>query len=279
MNLLNKAGEGKKETGRRGTSDVASKDSLLCVDSISKTFRNPSGQDGAKAVESLHEVSFCVDEGEFVCLLGPSGSGKSTLLRIVNGLVSPTSGSVWLDGQRLTQPQRNIGFVFQQTNLMPWRTVLQNVLLPLEVQGTLTEADRERACRLLATVGLDGFEHVYPKQLSGGMSQRVVLARTLVHEPRLLLMDEPFSALDSLTRERLNLELLRLHRDQCSTVLMVTHSINEAVFLADRVVVLSQRPGRVRAQIPVDLPRPRDLDVMSSEAFGRLIAWVRQSLA
>ena len=256
---------------------------LLCVDNVSKTFRNPSsqfsGQNGAEAVESLREVSFCVDEGEFVCLLGPSGSGKSTLLRIVNGLVAPTSGSVLLDGQPLTRPQRNIGFVFQQTNLMPWRTVLQNVLLPLEVQGTLTEADRERACRLLATVGLAGFEHVYPKQLSGGMSQRVVLARTLVHEPRLLLMDEPFSALDSLTRERLNLELLRLHREQCSTVLMVTHSINEAVFLADRVVVLSQRPGRVQAQIPVDLPRPRDLEVMSSEAFGRLIAWVRQSLA
>ena len=252
---------------------------LLCVDSVSKTFRNSSGQNGAETVESLREVSFCVDEGEFVCLLGPSGSGKSTLLRIVNGLVAPTSGSVWLDGQRLIEPQRNIGFVFQQTNLMPWRTVLENVLLPLEVQGTLTDADRERACSLLATVGLDGFEHVYPKQLSGGMSQRVVLARTLVHEPRLLLMDEPFSALDSLTRERLNLELLRLHRDQCSTVLMVTHSINEAVFLADRVVVLGQRPGRVRAQIPVDLPRPRDLEVMSSEAFGRLIAWVRQSLA
>ncbi len=258
--------------------DIVSANPLLCVDNVSKTFHSPAGQGGAESVESLREVSFCVDEGEFVCLLGPSGSGKSTLLRIVDGLVAPTSGSVWLDGKPLTAPQRNIGFVFQQTNLMPWRTVLQNVLLPLEVQGAVTEAERERACRLLATVGLDGFEHVYPKQLSGGMSQRVVLARTLVHEPRLLLMDEPFSALDSLTRERLNLELLRLHRAQRSTVLMVTHSINEAVFLADRVIVLGQRPGRVRAQIPVDLPRPRDLDVMSSEAFGRLTAWVRQSL-
>ena len=258
--------------------DAASAAPLLCVDNISKTFRDTTGRDGPASVESLREVSFCVDEGEFVCLLGPSGSGKSTLLRIVNGLVAPTSGSVCLDGERVTEPHAGIGFVFQKTNLMPWRTVLENVLLPLEVQGRVTGAERERACLLLGTVGLEGFEHVYPKQLSGGMSQRVVLARTLVHEPRLLLMDEPFSALDSLTRERLNLELLRLHRDQCSTVLMVTHSINEAVFLADRVVVLSQRPGRVRAQIPVDLPRPRDLEVMSSEAFGRLIAWVRQSL-
>ncbi len=258
--------------------DAASAAPLLCVDNISKTFRDSTGRDGPASVESLREVSFCVDEGEFVCLLGPSGSGKSTLLRIVNGLVAPTSGSVLLDGAPLTKPHPNVGFVFQKTNLMPWRTVLENVLLPLEVQGRVTGAERERACRLLGTVGLEGFEHVYPKQLSGGMSQRVVLARTLVHEPRLLLMDEPFSALDSLTRERLNLELLRLHRDQCSTVLMVTHSINEAVFLADRVVVLGQRPGRVRAQIPVDLPRPRDLEVMSSEAFGRLIAWVRQSL-
>ena len=214
--------------------------------------------------------------GEFVCLLGPSGSGKSTLLRIIGGLVAPDSGGVWFDGALLRSPHREIGFVFQKTNLMPWRTVLQNVLLPLEIQQKkVTETDRIQARELLDLMGLHGFEHAYPRQLSGGMNQRVVLARTLIHRPRLLLMDEPFGQLDALTRERLNLELLRLHTLQCKTILMVTHSISEAVFLADRVIVLSERPGRIVAQIGVDLPRPRDADLLGTAAFGQLTAQVR----
>ncbi|OUC06382.1 ABC transporter ATP-binding protein, partial [Litorilinea aerophila] len=225
----------------------------------------------------LQTVSLQVQPGEIVCLLGPSGSGKSTLLRIVGGLIRPDRGRVWFDGQPVQEPHPSMGFIFQSTNLMPWRTVLDNVLLPVEVQKGRVEArDREQAQELLALVGLDGFSHLYPRQLSGGMAQRVVLARTLLHGARLLLMDEPFGALDALTRERMNLELLRIHRLQAKTILMVTHSIAEAVFLADRVLVMSERPGRIVAQLPVDLPRPRTIDMMAGEAFGRLTLQVRR---
>ncbi len=208
--------------------------------------------------------------------MGPSGSGKSTLLRIIGGLTVPDSGKIWFQGQSLAEPHPQIGFVFQTTNLMPWRTVLQNLLLPLELQkGRLDDEDRQHAMDLLRLVGLDGFERVFPKHLSGGMAQRVVLARTLIHQPGLLLMDEPFGALDALTRERMNVELLHIHAMQAMTVLMVTHSIQEAVFLADRVIVLSERPGRIVGQIAIDLPRPRSLEVMGSPAFGRLTLKVR----
>ena len=248
--------------------------SFLVIDRVSKRFH-----DGPTPVTTLREISFRVGEGELVCLLGPSGSGKSTLLRIVAGLLASDAGDVWLRTTRLRGPHPEIGVVFQSTNLMPWRTVLQNVLLPLEVRGDRPgAADRARALALLATVGLADFAHVYPKQLSGGMAQRAVLARTLIQEPRLLLMDEPFGALDALTRERLNLELLRIHRLQRQTVLMVTHSITEAVFLADRVLVLSQRPAQVLAHVAIDLPRPRRLEMMGDERFGRLTTDVRRHL-
>ena len=244
---------------------------LLVVDGVAKTFR-----DGRQPLPVLQPVSFDLAAGEFACLLGPSGSGKSTLLRIIGGLVTPDSGQLWFDGQPLTGPHEQIGFVFQKTNLMPWRTVLQNVLLPLEIQqGRVTEADRQMAHDLLALMGLEGFDHAYPRQLSGGMNQRVVLARTLIHRPRLLLMDEPFGQLDALTRERLNLELLRLQTLHSKTILMVTHSINEAVFLADRVLLMSERPGRITAQVLIDLPRPRDLSLLGAPEFGRLAAQVR----
>ncbi len=248
---------------------------LLIVDNIAKTFT-----DSARPLPVLQPISFSLQAGEFVCLLGPSGSGKSTLLRIIGGLVEPDSGKLWFDGQLLRGPRPDIGFVFQKTNLMPWRTVLENVLLPIEIQQKkVTDADRAHAVELLNLMGLGGFEHAYPRQLSGGMNQRVVLARTLIHQPRLLLMDEPFGQLDALTRERLNLELLRLQALHHKTVLMVTHSINEAVFLADRILVMSDRPGRIVAQVAIDLPRPRDLGILATPQFGALAAQVRQHIA
>ncbi|MCB0105917.1 MAG: ABC transporter ATP-binding protein [Caldilineaceae bacterium] len=247
---------------------------FLVVDQVRKDFVT-----GNSLVKALSHIVLTVHAGEFVCLLGPSGSGKSTLLRIIGGLLPADSGTVSLLGERLSEPHPDIGFVFQGANLMPWRTVLNNVLLPAEVQrGTVAEADCARARALLTLVGLHDFVNAYPQQLSGGMKQRVVLARTLFQRPKLLLMDEPFGALDALTRERLNLELLRIYEEHRMTVLMVTHSIPEAVFLADRVVVLSERPGRVVADVAIDLPRPRELAMMGDEHFGRLTMAVRGAI-
>lgn len=245
---------------------------LLMVEQVSKTFPGK-----VRAVPALQSVTFQVTAGEFVCLLGPSGSGKSTLLRIIGGLLAADSGQVTFQGRPLSEPQREIGFVFQSTNLMPWRTALDNVLLPQEVQqGLVDAAMRKAAMDLLALVGLQGFEHAYPQTLSGGMRQRVVLARTLLQRPQLLLMDEPFGALDALTRERLNLELLRIHQQERMTVLMVTHSIAEAVLLADRVLVMSERPGRLVADVAVPLLRPRQLEMTATAEFGRLTLAVRR---
>ncbi len=249
-------------------------DSRLVVENVSKFFAS-----GTAPVHALHTVSFAVAGGEFVCLLGPSGSGKSTLIRIIAGLQAADTGAVWWQGRKIIEPQLDIGFVFQTTNLMPWRTVLQNVLLPLEVQqGDTAQPEVATARELLALVGLSGFEDAYPKQLSGGMRQRVVLARTLISHPSLLLMDEPFGALDALTRERLNVELLRIYTLQAKTVLMITHSIPEAVFLADRVLVFSERPGRIVADLAIDLPRPRSLALMGSARFGQLTMAVRRHI-
>lgn len=245
---------------------------LLTVDQVSKAFE-AHGQ----FVQALQTVSFQVWSGEFVCLLGPSGSGKSTLLRVIGGLLAADHGQIYWKGEPLTGPQAEIGFVFQSTNLMPWRTVLDNVLLPYEVQqGKPDSAVRKAAHDLLTLVGLQGFEQAYPQTLSGGMRQRVVLARTLLQRPQLLLMDEPFGALDALTRERLNQEMARIQEEQQVTVLMVTHSIQEAVFLADRVLVLSERPGHILADVLIPLPRPRRLAMIGSEAFGQLTQAVRQ---
>lgn len=245
---------------------------LLSVERVSKAFVG-----GPRPIRALQEISFHVAQGEFVCLLGPSGSGKSTMLRIVGGLIRPDQGHIRFDGRPLTEPQAEIGFVFQSTNLMPWRTVLENVLLPLEIgRRTVDAGQTQRAVDLLALVGLDGFERAYPKHLSGGMAQRVVLARTLIQQPKLLLLDEPFGALDALTRERMNLELLRLHRMQAMTALMVTHSIAEAVFLANRIIILSERPGRVIAQTLVDLPRPREIGMTAWPRYGELAMEVRR---
>jgi NitT/TauT family transport system ATP-binding protein len=247
--------------------------SFLQVEKISQTYIS-----GNRTVRALGNISFEVAHGEFVCLVGTSGSGKSTLLRVLGGLLTPSSGHVWLAGELVEQPPPSIGFVFQKSNLMPWRTVLENILLPLEIEGRLDAAAQERARSLLATVGLLDFAHAYPAHLSGGMAQRLALARALIQQPKLLLLDEPFGALDALTRERLNLELLHLWQRYGQTVVMVTHSIDEAVFMADRVLVLGGQPGHLEAQIPIDLPRPRTLDLLGEADYGRLRLTVRRQI-
>jgi len=226
----------------------------------------------------LDGVSFEVEGGEFVCLVGPSGCGKTTLLRLVAGLERPTSGRVLLDGVEVDRPSRSVGIVFQEPTLMGWRTVEANVALPLEVNRTPRGKALRRARALLELVGLSGFEETYPAQLSGGMAQRVALARALVHDPRVLLLDEPFGALDALTRERMALELLRIWRARRKTVVMVTHSVPEAVFLADRVLVLGPRPASVVAQVEVDLPRPRTAEVMGTVSFAAPARQIREAL-
>jgi len=229
-------------------------------------------------VFALDDVTFSVGAGEFLTVVGPSGCGKSTLLRLVGGLIACTRGEVLRDGSPVAGPSREVGIVFQHPTLLPWRTVWQNVLLPLEVAGPPTEADARRARALLDTAGLGGFERMYPHELSGGMQQRVAICRALVARPHVLLMDEPFGALDAMTREQMNIELLRIWREYRTTVLFVTHSIPEAVFLSERVLVLTPRPGRVARLLEVDLPRPRTLGMMASPRFAELTGAVRASL-
>ena len=215
---------------------------------------------------------------EFICVLGPSGCGKSTLLRILAGLLSPTRGEVVYQGKRLTGPPKGVGFVFQKANLMPWRSVMSNITLPLELQHVPKETTLERARELIDLVGLGGFEDSRPGDLSGGMAQRVAIARALVHDPDILLLDEPFGGLDALTRERMGDELLRIWQARRKTVVMVTHSIVEALFLADRVLVLSPRPGKLRRDIRVDLPRPRLDEMRYTASFGEMVNQVRAEI-
>jgi NitT/TauT family transport system ATP-binding protein len=235
----------------------------------------PSGRDGLLALDG---VGLIVGEGEFVAIVGPSGCGKSTLLRILGGLLTPTEGEVELAGQSPTSPFRQVGFVFQKVNLMPWRTVLHNVTLPLEVAGIAKPHREQQARELLSLVGLEEFEGVVPRQLSGGMAQRVAIARALVSQPELLLLDEPFGSLDALSREQMNIELLRIWQARKVTAVMVTHDLQEAIFLADRVLVMSPRPGRIRTEVTIDLPRPRTLEVMYTEFFGALSRQVREAI-
>ena len=230
-------------------------------------------------VDALDSISFEIKPGEFVCIVGPSGSGKSTLLRILAGLIQPQQGRVWLDGQLVTSPRPSIGIVFQKANLMPWRTVLDNVALPLELERRSGAEIEQHAQELIDLVGLTGFEASYPSGLSGGMEQRVAIARALIHRPSILLLDEPFGSLDALTRERMALELTRIWTAQRTTVVMVTHSIQEAVFLSDRVLVMTDRPGRIAADIPVRLPRPRDLKLLQEERFAEIAGRIRQAVA
>ena len=245
----------------------------LRAEHISVSFSTPEG-----TVAALQDVSFDIMPGEFVSLVGSSGCGKSTLLRTLAGLLIPDQGSVWLDGKRVTAPRRQVGIVFQQANLMPWRTVMDNVLLPLELSDMPKAQAHWRAKIMIELVGLAEFANAYPSELSGGMAQRVAIARALVHDPQVLLLDEPFGSLDALTRERMGQELLRIWRSQRKTVLMVTHSVSEAVFLSDRVLVLSPRPGTVASRVTIDLPRPRELVLMESKAFGTLTGQVRAAI-
>jgi len=242
---------------------------ILVVDKVSHHFADE------RPLWALRRVSMHAYPQEFVTLVGPSGCGKSTLLRIIGGLQSPTEGTLHFDGERLTGPRSDFGMVFQHASLMPWRTVRANIRLPLEIAGIpRAEADAQ-AQALVELVGLRGFDEAYPRQLSGGMQQRVALARALVHNPRLLLLDEPFGSLDALTRERMNLELMRIWTLRRQTAIMVTHSIAEAVFVSDRVLVMAPRPGHIAGEVTIDLPRPRTLDVMATPAFGRLTQAVR----
>lgn len=233
--------------------------------------------DGGEVV-ALHDVNFEVRQGEFVTVVGPSGCGKSTLLRILAGLTRSTHGEATLGGRPVTGPSREIGVVFQAPVLLPWRTVLQNVLLPAEVQGREVSVARERAQYYLQLVGLEAFATKYPSELSGGMQQRVGIARALVNNPLLLLMDEPFGALDAMTRETMNLELLKLKERTGATIMLVTHSIPEAVFLGERVIVMSPRPGRVTQILEVDLSHPRTLDMINTDRFGTYVSGIRANL-
>ena len=246
---------------------------ILSARELSVWFPNGNG-----GLQALDRVSFDVAAQEFLAVVGPSGSGKTTLLRLLAGLLRPTHGEVQLEGETVRRPRRRTGFVFQQANLMPWRTVMANVELPLELEGEPPNSVRARAEEMLALVGLQGFADALPRNLSGGMAQRVALARALVHDPDLLLLDEPFGSLDALTRERMATELMRIWEARQVTVVLVTHSIPEAVMLADRVLVLSARPGRVVLDLPIRLTRPRDLSVAHTAEFGDLARQVRQAI-
>jgi NitT/TauT family transport system ATP-binding protein len=236
------------------------------VRDLCKTYG--TGEDAVRAIEG---ITFNVEAGEFVSVLGPSGCGKTTVLKLIAGLVPQTSGVVNVDGVAVTRPQRKIGIVFQIPALMKWRTSLENVLLPTEILRLDRNIAKTRARELLALVGLSEFSDRYPGELSGGMQQRVGIARALVHDPKILLLDEPFSALDMMTRNQLNIELLRIWSQRRQTSLLITHSIPEAVFLSDRVVVLGPRPGKILDIIPVPLPRPRKASLRVSAPFIQIV--------
>jgi NitT/TauT family transport system ATP-binding protein len=243
-----------------------------CVlfDEVSVTFR---GERGHAAVRALDGIELAIREREFVSLIGPSGCGKSTLLRVIADIMAPTHGTATIDGRppRLAREAREIGFVFQEAALLEWRRILDNVALPLELASVPRGQRETRARELIALVGLKGFEAAWPRQLSGGMRQRAAIARALATRPRVLLMDEPFGALDQITRDRLNMELVRICEATRATVLFVTHSIREAVLLSDRVVVMSPRPGRIIGVIDIDLPRPRSLATRDDPRYLELI--------
>lgn len=243
-------------------------DEILTVRNLHKAYENRR-----ESLEVLAGIDLTIHAQEFVCVVGPSGCGKTTLLKLLGGLREPSKGDILFEGKPFHSSTSYIGFVFQEANLMPWRTVEGNIHLPLELKQD--GAPGSRVKDLIALVGLQGFEEAYPDDLSGGMAQRVAIARALVHEPDLLLLDEPFGSLDALTRERMGMELQRIWQARMVTVVMVTHSISEAVLLGDRVIVLSDRPARVKAEVPIPLERPRSLELTHTVDFGRLAEQVR----
>ncbi|HEY1370901.1 MAG TPA: ABC transporter ATP-binding protein [Candidatus Binatia bacterium] len=246
---------------------------LIAVEEVDKTFES-----GPHGVRALDGISFDIEEGSFVSLVGPSGCGKSTLLKIISGLIPPSRGTVRVGGQVVDGPLANVGMVFQAPVLLKWRTVAENVMLPVEFAGRHRAEYEDKARALLALVGLEDFYDEAPYRLSGGMQQRVSLCRALVTDPGILLMDEPFGALDAMTREELDMELLRIWGEKKMTVVFVTHNIQEAVLLSDTVVVMSARPGRVIERLPISLERPRTIEMMSDAEFGRYGLVIRAML-
>jgi NitT/TauT family transport system ATP-binding protein len=245
---------------------------VLSLEGVSLTYQPGRGD----PVHALADVNFHLHDHEFVTVVGPSGCGKSTLLKLIAGLMMPTQGKVIFQDRLVDRPHRDVGLVFQQPVLLKWRNVLGNVLLPVEYLKLPIKKYESRAMELLDLVGLAGFEKKMPHQLSGGMQQRVSLARALIYDPKVLLMDEPFGALDAMTREEMSVELLRICEESRKSVLFVTHSIPEAILLADRVIAMSPRPGRILADIQVDLPRPRKPEMEFSEAYGKCAQAVRE---
>lgn len=244
---------------------------MISVKELNKTYGTREGA----PIYALSNVSLEITRGEFVTVVGPSGCGKTTLLKILAGILKKSSGTILVNGNPINAPSRQLGVVFQEPLLLPWRNILQNIMVPVEIQGRDRAKFGAAAQQLLTLVGLEGFEQKYPRELSGGMQQRVGIARALIHDPDLLLMDEPFGALDAMTREQMNLELMDIWSEKKKTILLITHSIAEAVFLADRIVVMSPRPGRIAEIIVVDLPRPRHLEIINTDVFGAYVKRVR----
>jgi NitT/TauT family transport system ATP-binding protein len=251
---------------------AAAADSLVRITDLQKVYRTRDGQE----IHALKDINLAIREREFISIVGPSGCGKTTLLKILSGVLGRSSGEVLVSGRPHDGPSRDVGVVFQAPVLLPWKTVLENVMVPVTIQKRPRAEFERRARELVAMVGLAGFEDKYPSELSGGMQQRVGICRALVHGPSFLLMDEPFGALDAMTREQMNEELQRLWQESRKTVLLVTHSIPEAVYLADRVVVMTPRPGRIVDVLEIDLPRPRRLAMHNTPEFGRYVAAIRQ---
>lgn len=249
-------------------------DSALVLRDISKTFRSESGTE----VPAIDGVSLVLNQGEFMSIVGPSGCGKSTLINIIAGLTGDYEGELLINGEKVNGTHRDVGMVFQEESTFPWRTTLDNVAFGLEVRGIPSKERYDIARHLIHMIGLDGFENAYPAELSGGMRQRVALARTLAVKPKILLLDEPFGALDEQTRILLGSQLLRIWEELKQTTLLVTHSITEAVQLSGRVALMTYRPGRIRTIVDISLPRPRSADVVASEAFGRLTGMVWKEL-
>jgi NitT/TauT family transport system ATP-binding protein len=259
---------------RQIQSSGSARASLISARGLSKSYAS----ERSGTIAALEAVTFDIAEGEFVSLVGPSGCGKSTLLRLLAGLLPCTSGVLTLGGEPLHGPGRDSAIVFQSPVLLPWRTILQNILLPIEFRRRPVAEYRRKAIDLLTLVGLAQFVDAFPYELSGGMQQRAAIVRALVQEPKLLLMDEPFGALDAMTREQLNLEVLRIWSGSRKTVVFVTHSIAESIFLSDRVFVMTSRPGTLAEIIDIDLPRPRDLKMINTQKFGDYAAHIRSLL-
>lgn len=245
-------------------------DAVVRLDRVCKVYDTADRQ-----VVALDYVDIEIQPSEFVSILGPSGCGKSTLLKLIAGLERPTEGAVWVNGRTIEAPATDLGIVFQEPTLLDWRRVLGNVMIQIDVRGLPRQPYEQRARELLERLGLLGFERSYPLQLSGGMRQRVSIARALVHNPPLLLMDEPFSALDALTRDRLNVDLQEIWESDRKTVVFITHNISEAVFLSDRVVVMTPSPGQVAEILNIDLPRPRRLEIRDTPAFSAFTGRIR----